>query len=113
MLKCFFTQFPEPGNHVDKRGHPLVEWLWQVGFEIMSECEQVVSQEHAVVVMNSSKLRELEQVFPEGGSRETGNSISCNKQFGLCCVYDDKHNLLVICGYNVTEQLENVLYGEE
>ena len=39
--------------------------------EMVTQGEQVVGQVHAVVVLDGSQVRELEQVFPGWSSRKT------------------------------------------
>lgn len=65
------TQFPEYGHHVNKRCNAITERLRQVSSEIVTQGEQVVCHVHAVVVLDGSQVRELEQVLPGLSSRET------------------------------------------
>lgn len=60
FLNCWLTQFSESGHHVNKSRNTLAEGLWQVGSKMVPQCEQVVRQVHAVVVLDSSKVGKLE-----------------------------------------------------
>lgn len=88
LQKHLFTQLPESGHHVHKCGNALIVRLRQVSFEMVAQCEQVVSQVHAVVVLDGSQVRELEQVLSGWSSRgretTTNTCRECVGQF--CCV---------------------------
>lgn len=64
LQRCNITQLPESGHQVDKCGHAHAVLLRQVSFKVVAQGEQVVSQVHAVVVLDGSQVRELEQVLP-------------------------------------------------
>lgn len=70
-----FTQLPESRHHVNKCGNALAVLLWQVSFEKVAQGEQVVGQVHAVVVLDGSQVRELEQVLSGRGGRERETTI--------------------------------------
>lgn len=63
-VRSSFTKPPESWHHVDKCGKALAEGLEQVSFEMVAQSEQVMRQVHAVVVMDSCQMGELEQIFP-------------------------------------------------
>lgn len=75
-VKSSFTKPPEPWHHVDKRGEALAEGLQQVSFEMVAQSEQVMRQVHAVVVMESCQMGELEQIFPGWQSRLRNNCLN-------------------------------------
>lgn len=112
--KHLFTQLPESRHHVNKCGNALIVWLRQVSFEMVAQCEEVVSQVHAVVVLDGRQVRELEQVLSGWSSR--GRETTTNT-FRLCwldlpCVLRWRP-LLVVRWHNVIEQLEDVPHSEE
>lgn len=49
-----FTQLPESRHHVNEGCHTVAEGLGQVSSEMVTQGEQVVRQEHAVVVLDGS-----------------------------------------------------------
>lgn len=71
LLRCNITQLPESGHQVDKRGRAHAVLLRQVSFKVVAQGEQVVSQVHAVVVLDGCQVRELEQVL-SGQRRRAG-----------------------------------------
>lgn len=117
LLKCLFTQFPESRHHVNKRCNAVAEGLWQVGSEVVAQGEQVVGQVHAVVVLNGSEVRELEQVLPGGRSgedkRRRFRPSGDVKMLRLSWSSSRDGNLLVVSWYDIVEQLENVSHSEE
>lgn len=58
------TQLSESRHQVDKCGHAHAVLLRQVSFKVVAQGEQVVSQVHAVVVLDGCQVRELEQILP-------------------------------------------------
>lgn len=64
LNKSGFTEPPESWHHVHKCSYALTVGLRQAGFEMVAQREQVVSQVHAVVVLNRRQMWELEQIFP-------------------------------------------------
>lgn len=62
------TQPSEAWNQVNKGGGAVAERLGQVGPELVAQREQVVSNEHAVVVVDSCQMGKLQQVLPAGGT---------------------------------------------
>lgn len=71
LQRCNITQLPESRHQVDKCCHAHAVLLWQVSFEVVAQGEQVVSQVHAVVVLDGGQVRELEQILP--GQRRTAS----------------------------------------
>lgn len=75
--------------------------LWQVSSEMVPQGEQVVGQVHAVVVLDGSQVRELEQVLPRWISRGTrDNHLHLHgKCVGVICyvsfIYDGS---ILTCG---------------
>lgn len=63
-VKSSCTQPPESWHHVDECGDALTVGLRQVSFEMVAQSEQVMRQVHAVVVLYSCQMWELEQIFP-------------------------------------------------
>lgn len=111
-----FTQFPEARHHVNKCSNTLTEGLRQVSSEVVAQGEQVVSQVHAVVVLYGSQVRKLQQVLPGWRSRETRNNhlyFQGNSVGLICGFYMTERSLLVVCWYNIIEQLEDVPHSEE
>lgn len=76
MQKHLLTQLPESGHHVNKCGNALIVRLRQVSFKMVAQCEEVVSQVHAVVVLDGSQVRELEQVLSGWSSRGRETSVN-------------------------------------
>lgn len=103
VINSLFTKFPESRHHVNKCCNALAEGVWQVGSEMVAQREKVVGQEHAVVVLDGSQVRKLEQVLPvDSSSRETGGNhlylqVKCA---GLVCYMLFNGNLLT-CGMSV------------
>ena len=54
------TLFPHMSygwHQIHKSSHTLIKGLWQLGSELMSKSEKVMSDVHAVVMMQSRQLR--------------------------------------------------------
>ena len=54
------TLFPHMSygwHQIHKSSHALIKRLWQLGSELMSKSEKVMSNVHAVVMMQSRQLR--------------------------------------------------------
>ena len=54
------TLFPHMSygwHQIHKSSHTLIKGLWQLGSELMSKSEKVMSNVHAVVMMQSRQLR--------------------------------------------------------
>lgn len=71
LQRSDITQLSESRHQVDKCGHAHAVLLRQVSFEVVAQGEQVVSQVHAVVVLDGCQVRELEQILP--GQRYTAS----------------------------------------
>lgn len=119
--RCDITQLPESRHQVDKCGHAHAVLLRQVSFKVVAQREQVVSQVHAVVVLDGCQVRELEQILP--GQRRTASltmKIVTKGRVGCVCVHSDliraairSSSLLVVCWDDIIEELEHVPHSEE
>lgn len=81
---CDITQLPESRHQVDKCGHTHAVLLRQVSFKVVAQGEQVVSQVHAVVVLDGCQVRELKQVLSGHRRRASLNLKNLTKGQELC-----------------------------
>ena len=55
--ETFFSHMSYGWHQIHKSSHALIKRLWQLGSELMSKSEKVMSNVHAVVMMQSRQLR--------------------------------------------------------
>ena len=55
--ETFFSHMSYGWHQIHKSSHALIKRLWQLGSELMSKSEKVMSDVHAVVMMQSRQLR--------------------------------------------------------
>ena len=55
--ETFFSHMSYGWHQIHKSSHALIKGLWQLGSELMSKSEKVMSNVHAVVMMQSRQLR--------------------------------------------------------
>ena len=55
--ETFFSHMPYGWHQIHKSSHALIKRLWQLGSELMSKSEKVMSDVHAVIMMQSRQLR--------------------------------------------------------
>ena len=54
--ETFFSHMSYGWHQIHKSSHALIKGLWQLGSELMSKSEKVMSNVHAVVMMQSRQL---------------------------------------------------------
>ena len=63
--------------------------------------------------MDGSQVRELEEVLPGWKSRGSETTINSLCMVSSAASWDRRSSLLVVCGYNIIEELEDIPHREE